>query len=448
MKKNVATILLFTGISLNIFRVNAQVNTVTDDSDWPNQQAALMNTSEADFIIRIGDVDNLGFGWPEGFDPFCARMTESHDFPWEAHPEDLPGFDRILLSSKFKPDAEFQCGGDGYSGNYDPSLSKPVTWTLPTDILNSAVIKNAYLQIFIDDFQAPQFCSKFQLFVNGIRFAEGEKLLNAIDQTGPVGKLLTIPLPEEYYNALTTKSSFSFKIDESTGAADGFAVDFIRLLINRNRDNTCKGDITGRVLEKNTGMPLADAKVRLADKRSTTTNSKGNFTLKDIPTGYEIISASTPGFADGYAAADIGQGEFNPEVIIYLEKGLAAAEFNNKKIVVGETVNLNNIMFDQGKAELKDVSKAELDKVVAFMKSNLNAEIELSGHTSSEGEATYNRSLSYKRVKACKDYMLTQGIDAGRIIAVGYGPDRPAVPNDSEENRAKNRRVEMRLVKL
>jgi len=97
---------------------------------------------------------------------------------------------------------------------------------------------------------------------------------------------------------------------------------------------------------------------------------------------------------------------------------------------------------------LKNESKAELDKVVAFMKSNINAEIELSGHTSSEGEASYNRSLSYKRVKACKDYILVQGIDAGRIIAVGYGPDRPAFPNDSEVNRAKNRRVEMRLVKL
>lgn len=448
MKKSLALLLLLTVTSLNVFQVNAQVNTVTDDSDWSNQQAALKNTSEADFIIRIGDVDNLGFGWPEGFDPFCARMTESHYYPWEAHPEDLPGFDRILLSSKFRPDALFNCGGDGYSGSYDPALAKPVTWTMPIDILKSAVIKNAYLQIFIDDFQAPQLCSKFQLFVNGTRFAEGEILLNAIDQTGPVGKLLTIPLPEEYYNALTTKNSFSFKIDESTGAADGFAVDFIRLLVNRNRDNTCKGDISGRVLEKNTGMPLADAKVWLADKRSTTTNSSGEFALKDIPTGYEIISASTPGFADGYAAADIGQGEFNPEVIIYIEKGSTSAQFNNKKIVVGETVNLNNIMFDQGKAELKNQSKAELDKVVAFLKVNINAEIELSGHTSSEGEANFNRSLSYKRVKACKDYILAQGIDAGRIIAIGYGPDRPAVPNDSEVNRAKNRRVEMRLVKL
>ena len=82
------------------------------------------------------------------------------------------------------------------------------------------------------------------------------------------------------------------------------------------------------------------------------------------------------------------------------------------------------------------------------MQVNPGAEIELSGHTSSEGERSYNRSLSYKRVKACKDYIVAKGIDEGRIIAVGFGPDRPVASNDTETNRAKNRRVEMRLKKL
>jgi len=75
-------------------------------------------------------------------------MTESHYFPWEAHPEDKPGFDRILLSSKFKPGGEFPCGGNGYSVSYDPILTKPVTWMLPTDVLRGATIKNAFLLVF------------------------------------------------------------------------------------------------------------------------------------------------------------------------------------------------------------------------------------------------------------------------------------------------------------
>lgn len=451
MRKITAIRLFFVFMVMCILQLKAQVSSVSSDRKWDSQQVILKNTSEADYIIRIGDVDNLGFGWPEGFDPFCSRMTELHGYPWEPRAEDMPGFDRILLSSKFKLDAQFPCGGDGYSGSFNPDnpkLFKPVTWSLPTSVLQGVEIKNAWLQIFIDDFQAPSLCSKFQLLVNGTRFAEGEKLLNVIDQTGPVGKLISLPLPEEYYNALVTKDFLSFKIDESTGAADGFAVDFIRLLVNRTRDNTCKGDIMGKVLDKETEMPLIKAKVWLADNRTQITNTNGEFWIRDIPTGYEIISASAAGYADGYAAADIGQGNENPEVIIHLEKGKNNAEYNNMKVSVGETINLNHILFDQGKAELRTESKDELDKVVAFLQANPNAEIELSGHTSSEGDANLNRSLSYKRVKTCKDYMLTHGLDAGRIIAIGFGPDRPVVPNDTEANRAKNRRVEMRFMKL
>jgi outer membrane protein OmpA-like peptidoglycan-associated protein len=442
-----AKIIALSVVFLNSSAV-AQVKTVSADTGWDKQQATLTGTMEAEFIIRLGDVDNLGFGWPEGFDPFCGRMTESHEYPWEPRPGDQPGMDRILMSSKYNPEVEHPCGGDGYSGNLDPARTKPVTWSLPTTVLKGALIKNAFLQIFIDDFQAPSFCSGFRLFINGNRFAEGEKMLNAIDQTGPVGKLLTVPLPEEFYPQLTTKDSFTFKIDEATGAADGFAVDFIRLLVNRNRENTCKGDIIGKVLEKDSEIPVTGARIWLPDKRAATADNEGRFSFTGIPTGYEIVSASHPGYSDGYAAADIGEGSENPEVFIYLKKGGNTALFDNREITVGGTVSLNNILFDQGKADLKPESLAELDKVAAFLKENENAEIELSGHTSSEGDGGFNRSLSYKRVKACKDYIVSRGIDPGRIIAVGFGPDRPVAPNDTEASRAKNKRVEMRVVKL
>jgi hypothetical protein len=56
--------------------VKAQVNTVSADNKWDRQQVTLKSTLEADYIIRIGDVYNLGIGWTEGFDPFCGRMTE------------------------------------------------------------------------------------------------------------------------------------------------------------------------------------------------------------------------------------------------------------------------------------------------------------------------------------------------------------------------------------
>jgi len=107
--------------------------------------------------------------------------------------------------------------------------------------------------------------------------------------------------------------------------------------------------------------------------------------VKDIPTGFEVLGASANGYADGSGTADIGQGDDNPEVVIYLTKGKSVS-FDNKQLNVGESITLNNILFDQGKADIKNESMPELNKLVSFLQANPQAEIELSGHTSSEGE--------------------------------------------------------------
>jgi outer membrane protein OmpA-like peptidoglycan-associated protein len=122
--------------------------------------------------------------------------------------------------------------------------------------------------------------------------------------------------------------------------------------------------------------------------------------------------------------------------------------FNNKTLQEGDNLVLNNIQFDVNSAVLKPEGKTELDKLVALMKQNVSVEILLSGHTSSEGSASMNRELSLKRVRSCKDYLASKGIDDGRITIKGFGPDSPIAPNDTEANRAKNRRVEMKITKL
>jgi outer membrane protein OmpA-like peptidoglycan-associated protein len=424
----------------------AQPKTVTEDKAWATTPVALRDTLEAEFIVRLGDVDNLGFGWPEGFDPFCGRMTEAHAYPWDPPAKDVAGLDRILLSSKFKASANGGCSADGYSGSFDAKKTRPVALKLPLASLKGATVRDAALQLFIDDFQAPSMCSRFVVTLNGRRFAEAERLLNAIDQSGPVGKLVTLPLPEEFFADLVGKPELVLLVDEAKGAADGFALDFVRLLVNRKRENTCRGDVVGRVQDKETGDALAGARVWLADKTSVVTDAEGRFSLKGVPTGFEVVSASAPGYADGSAGADVGQGSENPEVLLELAKG-RALEFAGQQLQVGERLELKSVLFDQGKAELKKTSTPELDKLVAFLQANPGAEIELSGHTSSEGDAAGNRSLSYRRVKACRDYVVQKGIDAGRIVAVGHGPDLPVAPNDTEANRKLNRRVELRVVR-
>ncbi|MBK6826211.1 MAG: hypothetical protein IPG86_04790 [Chitinophagaceae bacterium] len=73
-----------------------------NDGDWNLQQLVLKNTAEADLMIRVGDIDNLGFGFDTDFNPFSGRSTWSHGFPWKVNATDARGTDRIMIPSVLK----------------------------------------------------------------------------------------------------------------------------------------------------------------------------------------------------------------------------------------------------------------------------------------------------------------------------------------------------------
>ena len=79
-----------------------------------------------------------------------------------------------------------------------------------------------------------------------------------------------------------------------------------------------------------------------------------------------------------------------------------------------------------------------------LMEENPQMEIEVSAHTDDRGSDAYNDRLSSRRGEAVARYLIRAGVAAGRIHTVGYGKRRPLVPNDSEENRERNRRVEFK----
>lgn len=116
-------------------------------------------------------------------------------------------------------------------------------------------------------------------------------------------------------------------------------------------------------------------------------------------------------------------------------------------IDTGSTVELKNVFFDVDKWELKPESKAELDKLVLFLTKNSNVKIELGGHTDNSGKKDWNKTLSTNRAKSVYDYLITNGkIAAARLSYKGYAETRPKVPNDTPENKAKNRRTEFKVV--
>jgi outer membrane protein OmpA-like peptidoglycan-associated protein len=109
---------------------------------------------------------------------------------------------------------------------------------------------------------------------------------------------------------------------------------------------------------------------------------------------------------------------------------------------------LNNIFFDTDKFDLKSESKEELAIVVDLMKTNAGMVIEISGHTDNQGAVDYNVRLSESRAKSVVTYLIAAGVPASRLKFKGYGSSQPAAPNDTEANRALNRRIEMVVLKL
>jgi OmpA-OmpF porin, OOP family len=103
---------------------------------------------------------------------------------------------------------------------------------------------------------------------------------------------------------------------------------------------------------------------------------------------------------------------------------------------------LKGITFDTAKATIRPESYPQLDVVAEFMTRRKSARLEISGHTDNQGNPKTNKALSEKRAVACRSYLIAKGIDGGRITAVGHGAARPMAPNDTEEGRQTNRRIE------
>jgi len=104
------------------------------------------------------------------------------------------------------------------------------------------------------------------------------------------------------------------------------------------------------------------------------------------------------------------------------------------------------VFFDFDKSTLQRESHVDLDRAAEWLKANPGLSVEVAGHTDNVGPKDYNRKLSQDRAEAVVKYLVNKGISSARLRASGYGMDQPIVPNDTEENRAKNRRVEFRVV--
>lgn len=206
--------------------------------------------------------------------------------------------------------------------------------------------------------------------------------------------------------------------------------------------------------------PMDDKRVRVYGK---VTDSKTGEILNakvyfSSPAGDQLVNATTPtGYSTQIPSTDdytikieaLGYVSTREKLDIHTYE-MRALEMNFKlqPVEIGTTVNLKDVLFEQGKTTLLSPSYPELDLVVSFLKSNPKVRIELAGHTDNRGIPAQNVKLSQARVDKVKAYLVSKGIEKRRISGKGYGGSIPIASNDSEETRQLNRRVEFTIRKF
>jgi outer membrane protein OmpA-like peptidoglycan-associated protein/tetratricopeptide (TPR) repeat protein len=203
--------------------------------------------------------------------------------------------------------------------------------------------------------------------------------------------------------------------------------------------------ITGRITDKNTGAPLlASIEIIDMDKNQVTgkalsRKSDGVYTIRRKKRKSFGVEINAPGYMFLLDMIDVPRSD--TVTIVH-------RDFRMSPIKVGETVVLQNIFFETNLAVITPVSFPALDRVINFMKNNPGIRVEIDGHTDSVGSDAYNLKLSQARAQSVVEYLVKHGIPRERLVAKGFGETKPVAPNTTPEGRAKNRRVEFRILEM
>lgn len=200
--------------------------------------------------------------------------------------------------------------------------------------------------------------------------------------------------------------------------------------------------VNGKVFDKKTGEGLPSL-VELYDLNSGNlvsqlqTDENGHY-LVTLPVGkdyvFNVNRKNYLFYSDNFSlTANPTDTSFNVDIPL-------------QPIEAGANIVLKNIFFDSKKWELKPESQTELNKLVQLLTDNPGLKIEINGHTDNVGKPADNLSLSEQRAKSVVNFLISKGITSNRLLSKGYGETKPLAPNDSDINRAKNRRTELKVL--
>jgi len=207
----------------------------------------------------------------------------------------------------------------------------------------------------------------------------------------------------------------------------------------------CEVNITVQVIDENTKKPIAGARVDLYDKfenklSTMTTDANGGATFKAECDKEHVIQGVAKDYESNAVTIEGGNDTD-------LSATLALRPI--EAIIVDDQIELNPILFDYDKSNIKPQAAFELDKLVALMKKYPAMVVKVESHTDNRASNSYNMNLSERRAQSTVQYVISKGIDRNRISGSGFGETRPAVScgdGCTEAQHQQNRRSEFIIV--
>jgi outer membrane protein OmpA-like peptidoglycan-associated protein len=206
------------------------------------------------------------------------------------------------------------------------------------------------------------------------------------------------------------------------------------------------GSVVGSVTDPETNQPVDGAHIEVTDrlnrKLELKADANGAFRFENVPPGPLKFAVDAPGYFTAVAEVNVRAREEAPARML-----LNKRPTQPNVVVAGKEIKLKKqVHFQHDSAEILPDSQAIIEELADLMSKRADIKnVEVQGHTDDTGAAAYNLRLSQSRAQAVVDAISSHGIDASRMTAKGYGQQKPLVPNTTEPNRAKNRRVQVMI---
>ncbi|MFO7181801.1 MAG: OmpA family protein, partial [Pseudomonadota bacterium] len=204
------------------------------------------------------------------------------------------------------------------------------------------------------------------------------------------------------------------------------------------------GTLLVQLVDSETYAPVAGARVRITDHLGRELvldgDASGAFRFENVAPGPVKLTIDAPGYLPNVTEITVQEyDELKSRIPLNARPAKPNVQLQGKEIRLRRPIT-----FQAGSGQLTPESRALVEELADYLRNHPEVgNIEVQGHTDDAGSTVTNQTLSQNRAQAVADALVRLGVDAGRVRAKGYGDTKPLVPNTTDENRARNNRVQI-----